>query len=326
MNRREFITLVGTAAAWPLYARAEERVRVVGLLTGLFEDDPEYGARISAFRRALKDLGWIEGNNLRFEARLSGNLPERIPSLAAELVQASLDVIYCMGTPGTIAVQRATNTIPIVFSQVTDPVGGGIVANLFRPGGNITGFTNYEYSIGGKWLALLKELVPELERVLFVINEKNTGWSGLADAIGAAAKTLGIKLVLARVHDDENVTREITAFARQPHGSIIAQPDGLVMTHRDRIIKLAELYHLPAIGPERAFVASGGLLFYGVDSIDLSRRAAGYVNRILRGERPGDLPVQAPTKFDLVINLKTARTLGISAPQSLLVATDEVIE
>ena len=326
MKRREFIALLGGAAAWPLYARAEERVRVIGLLTGLLEDDPEYRARIYAFRQALNDLGWIEGHNVQLEARVSGNLPEQIPRLAAELIQASPDVIYSMGTPGTIALQRASNTIPIVFSQVTDPVGGGIVANLSRPGGNITGFTNYEYSIGGKWLELLKQLVPELERVLFVINEKNPGWSGLGNAIEEAANTLGIKLVLARVHDDEDVTREITAFARQPHGSIIAQPDGLVMIHRHRIIKLAELYHLPTVGPERAFIASGGLLFYGVNSIDLSRGAAGYVDRILRGERPGDLPVQAPTKFELVINLKTAKELGLTVPPSLLATADDVIE
>ena len=299
---------------------------MIGLLTGFLEDDPEYHQRIVAFRVALSDLGWIEGRNVRLEARLSGNVPERIPSLAADLVRISPNVIYSMGTPGTLAVQKATRSIPIVFSQVTDPVGGGIITNLSRPGANITGFTNYEYSIGGKWLELLKQLVPDLGRALFVINEKNTGWSGLADAIGAAANTFGIKLVLARIRDDEDVKREIAAFARQPHGSIIVQPDGLVMTHRSSIIELAQRYHLPAIGPARAFTASGGLLFYGIDSIDLSRRAAGYVNRILRGERPGDLPVQAPTKFEFVINLKTAKALGLTIPPTLFAIADEVIE
>jgi ABC-type uncharacterized transport system substrate-binding protein len=327
MRRREFITLLGGAAAsWPLAAWAQqgERMRRIGVLWSLAEDDPESKARLAAFRQGLEQLGWSEGRNVRIDIRFAGGRAEPIQSLAKELVAMQPDVIVGQGTPIAAALQRETRTIPIVFVAVGDPLGGGLVASLARPGGNLTGLLLFETSISGKWLTMLKEIAPRLERVAFLFNPKiSVYWVQVVQAI---APSLAIELVPTAVGNATDIERAIESFALIPNGGLLLPPDSTTIVHRDLIIALAARHGLPAVYSDRTFVVAGGLMSYGIERIDHHRQAASYVDRILRGANPADLPVQAPTKYETVLNLRTAKALGLTVPSGLLVAADEVIE
>jgi len=327
-SRREFITLLGGAAvAWPLAARAQQagRVHRIGVLMSLSERDPVAQGPITAFREGLQQLGWNE-SNLRIDYRWAEGDVSRLPVFAAELVKARPDVLVVNGTPALTAAQRQAGSVPIVFVQVADPVSSGIVESLAHPGGNITGFTNYEYTMGGKWLEALNEVAPGLGRVLVIFNPDNSGAPGLLRAIESAATSLRVQVSASPVHGPTEIERSFDAFASKPNSGILVQNDLITFVHRDLIVALAARYRLPAVYPFRAFTTSGGLMSYGVDIVDVYRRAVSYVDRILRGETPGNLPVQAPTKFDLVINLQTAKALGLEIPPTLLARADEVIE
>ena len=329
MRRRDFISLVGgSALAWPFAARAQqpERMRVVGILLGIAKDDPDYQPWISAFRQALQELGWIEGRNVRMDIRWATADPGEIRKQAAELAASAPDVILAPGTTTVGPLMQATRTVPIVFPIIADPVAGGFVDSLARPGHNATGFMLFEYSISGKWLELLKQIAPGVTRVA-VLGDPNTP-TGPAQfgVIQAVAPMLRVEVSAFNKRDADEIERAITAFAQSPNGGLILTAGGPAFVHRDLIITLAARYKLPAIYFERVFVTAGGLLCYGPDRIDMYRRAAGYVDRILKGAKPADLPVQAPTKYQLVINLKTARTLGLDVPAMLLARADEVIE
>jgi putative ABC transport system substrate-binding protein len=329
MRRREFITLLGGAAAvWPLAARAQqgERMRRIGVLMNIAADDPEASARVAAFAQGLADLGWIIGRNLRIDYRWGAADAERIRKDAAELVSLTPDVILSSGTPSVAALQQATRSVPIVFAQVVDPVGGGFVESLARPGGNMTGFSVYEYSLSGKWLELLKEIAPRVTRAAILRDLALASGSGQLGAIQSVAPSLGVELSPLGVGDTGAIERALTAFGRSSNGGLIVTASSLAIVHRELIITLAARHRLPAVYFQRSFVASGGLISYGPDSVDPFRRAAGYVDRILKGEKPADLPVQTPTKYELVINLKTAKTLGLDMPSSVLARADEVIE
>jgi len=330
MQRRDFITLVGGAAAtitWPVTARAQQagRMRLVGSLNILAEDDPESRLRIATFKQSLKELGWTEGGNVRIEARWAGGDDGLLRKYAAELAALTPDVILTSGSVTVRPVQQATRTVPIVFVQVVDPVGSGYVDNLSRPGGHTTGFTLFEYSLSGKWLELLKEIAPKVTRVA-VIRDPTRG-SGIAQfaAMQTAAPSLGMELSTINASDVHDMERGIAAFARSTNGGLIVTSGGTGF-HRDAIIPLAARLRLPAVYPYRYYATEGGLVAYGPNTIDQYRRAAKYVDRILKGEKPADLPVQAPTKYELVINLKTAKALGLEVPSSLLARADEVLE
>ena len=335
-NRRDFITLLGgAAAAWPLAARAQQsdRMRRISVVMVIAESDPDARPRVSAFEQRLNELGWTVGRNVRIDYRwpapaTAGTLSDfdRMSVHVKDLAEANPDAILATGTPTVAALKTATSTVPIVFVQLADPVGSGVVAGLARPGGNITGFTNFEYSIGGKWLEVLKEIAPRVGRVLFMLNPKNAAWPGFFQAIESAASSFNVEVASADVSDAPAIERAIAAFARQPNGGLIVQPDQVTVVHRELITTLAAQNRLPAVYPFRSFATSGGLVSYGIDVPNVYRQAAGYVDRILRGEKPGDLPVQAPTKYELVINLKTAKTLGLTVPPTLLALADEVIE
>ena len=327
MKRREFILALGGAATWPLAARAQQadQVRRIAVLTLFPENDPEGQARHAAFVRELQQLGWTEGRNVRFDYR-SVTDPDRISAFAAELVRLTPDVILAYGSPILTALRRETRSIPIVFVQVTNPVGGGFVASLAHPGGNITGFTNFEFAIGGKWLETLKEIAPDTKRVAVILDPENPTASGYLGAIEAMAPSLSVQVTPTAGRDVADIERAIAAFARGPNGGVIVLPDIIAIVHRELFVGLAARHRLPAVYPLRLFAAAGGLLSYGVDQINQSQRAADYVDRILKGEKPADLPVQAPTKFELVINLKTAKALGLTIPPSVLTRADEVIE
>ena len=327
MRRREFITLVGGAtAAWPLAARAQERMRHIGVLMGLAEDDPDTKARLAAFRQGLEKRGWSEGRNVRIDYRYSP-AGAQAQVLAKELVASQPDVIFTNTTPSTAALQRESRTVPIVFAAVADPIGSGFIASLPRPGGNITGVMLYEASVTGKWLAMLKEMAPRLERAAFVINPKTAPYYNYyLRAAESLSPPLGIKVVPSLVENVADIERTIEAFARTPNGGLLLPPDANTNVHRDLIITLAARYRLPAVYFLPNFVAAGGLMSYGADSVDMNRQAASYVDRILRGDKPADLPVQAATKFETIVNLKTAKALGLTVPPGLLVAADEVIE
>jgi putative ABC transport system substrate-binding protein len=328
MKRREFITLLGGAAAWPLAARAQQpsvKVRRIGVLTNLASDDPESLSRIGAFLQALQELGWTDGRNVRIDYRWGAGDRERNAKYAAELVALAPAVILATGSPTVEPLMRTTRTVPIVFVQVTDPVGAGVVETLARPGGNATGFTNAEYGMSGKWLELLKEIVPGVKRVAVLRDTNVTGVAMLA-AIQAVAPSLGVELSPSGAGSLGDIERAVTAFARGANGALIVTPSGPAIVNRDAIIGLAARHRLPAVYGLRAFVTAGGLISYGADAIEPYRGAAGYVNRILRGENPAELPVQTPTKFELVINLKTARALGLTISPTLLARADEVIE
>jgi putative ABC transport system substrate-binding protein len=328
VTRREFITLVGGAAvAWPLAARAQqrERMRRIGVLLPAAADDPEYQTRIGAFLQELAQSGWSIGRNVGIDARWGANAAD-IRRHAAELVALTPDVILATGGSTVEPLQQATRSLPIVFVNVTDPVGGGFVESLARPGGNATGFTPYEYSMSGKWLELLKQIAPRFTRAAVLRDRGSPDGIGQFAAMQGVAPSFGVVLNPVDVRDAGEIERAITTFARTSDSGLIVTASGLAVRHRDLIITLAAQHKLPAVYPFRFFVTGGGLMSYGHDTIDPYRRAAGYVDRILKGEKPADLPVQAPTKYELVINLKTAKALGLTVPDSLLARADEVIE
>ena len=327
MKRREFLTLLGGAAAWPLAARAQqpERMRRIGVLMNVEADEPVGQPRIAAFVEGLQQLGWTDGRNVRIDTRWPGGDPDRVRKYAAELVGLAPNVILASASPSVAALQRVTRSVPIVFANVIDPVGAGFVASLARPGGNTTGFSSFEYSISGKWLELLKEIAPNVIRAAVVRDPALAAGIGQFAAIQAMAPP-SFELTLIDMRDPGEIERAITAFARERNGGLIVTASSLAVTYRDLIISLARRYSLPNVYGFRYYPASGGLASYGPDVVDPYRRAAGYVDRILKGEKPADLPVQAPTKYELVINLKTAKALGLTVPESVLARADEVIE
>jgi putative ABC transport system substrate-binding protein len=328
VRRREFITLLGGAATWPLAARAQqpERMRRIGVLTPFASDDPAEQRNVLAFAQALAQSGWIEGHNVRIDIRWAAGDAERIRRYAAELVALAPDVILAVGSATTGPSLEATRAVPIVFVQVAEPVGAGFVETLARPGGNATGFMLYEYGIGGKWLELIKEVAPGVKRVAFLQSLGIAAGAGQFGAIQASAPSLGVEVRPINVRDASEIERAITAFAHPANGGLIVAGAAAQRVNRNVIIKLAARHRLPAIYSNRVFVTDGGLIAYGPDRIDQYRRAAGYVDRILKGEKPADLPVQAPTKYELMINLKTAKALGMTVPDTLLARADEVIE
>ncbi len=329
IGRREFIAAFGGATvAWPLAARAQQGdgIRRIGILVNNAQNDPITRERIAAFQLGLNWLGWIEGRNIRIEVRYSAANIERMAQLAMELVALNPDVIFAQTTPAIQALQHQTRTIPIVFAGVSDPIGSGFVANLARPGGNITGFLFYEDSITGKWLALLKEVAPRLDRAALLANPKGTPFDYFLRSAKTVAPTLGIEVVLAYAEDSGDIESTIELLARAPNAGLIVLPDSYTFSHRDLVVALAARHRLPAVYAFRAFVTAGGLMSYDTDIVEQYRQAAIYIDRILNGERPADLPVQAPTKYELVVNLKTAKALGLTLPQSLLATADEVIE
>ncbi len=318
MRRREFITMLGgAAAAWPVTASAQqpgERMRRIGVLMALAADDPEGQARLTAFAQGLQELGWSVGRNVRIDYRWAAGDTNRYRSYTAELLALAPDVVLAVGSAAMGPLQ-ATRSVPVVFVQVGDPVGAGFVESLARPGGNATGFSTFEYGISAKWLELLKEVSPRMTRAAVLRDATIAAGAGQLGALQSVAPSLGVELRPVAVRDAGEIERTVTAFAREANS-------GLIVT----IIKLAARYRLPAVYPYRYYVASGGLMSYGPDNIDQYRRAAGYVDRILKGEKPADLPVQAPTKYELVINLKTAKALGLEIPTTVLARADEVIE
>ena len=328
MRRRKFITLLGGAAGWPLAARAQqpERMRQIGMLMSTAVDDPEGQARMAAFQQGLQQLGWTQDQNVRIEARWSASAPDRMREGAADLVARAPDVILASGGTVVGPLLRATRTVPIVFTQTPDPVGAGFVESLARPGGNATGFSQFEYGISSKWLELIKEIAPRVTRAAVLRDSTIPEGIGQFAVLQAAAPSFGLDLRPVDVRDAGEIDRAVSAFARVENGSLVVVSGGLSIAHRGLITMLAARHSLPAVSSNRLFVTSGGLMSYGADSIDPHRRAASYVDRILRGEKPSDLPVQAPTKYDLVINLKTAKALGLEVPPSLLARADEVIE
>jgi putative tryptophan/tyrosine transport system substrate-binding protein len=328
IGRREFIVTLGSTAAWPLAARAQQqqRGRQIGVLMGTSESDPDQRGLVSVFTRALADLGWTEGANIRIDRRWAEGDFNRLQTHALELARVAPDAIFAQGTPATTALRRAAPTTPLVFVMITDPISSGLVSSLAYPGGNITGFTNYEFSMGGKWLEILKQMTGTIDRVAVVFNPDNPALSGQLRSIEAAGPTFNIRVNAKPARNAEEIERIIRAFAVEPNGGFLVLLDFVTLAHRDLIIKLAAKYSLPAGYTLRVFPASGGLISYGVDAAELFRRGASYVDRILKGAKPTDLPVQQPSKFELVINLKTARTLGLETPPTLLALADEVIE
>jgi putative ABC transport system substrate-binding protein len=329
MRRREFITLLGGATvAWPLAAHAQqgERVRRIGVLMNLSAEDPEGQARLATFQQELRVLGWSVGGNLRIDYRWGAGNPDRIRTFATELVTLAPDVILSIGSPSVAALQQATRTVPTVFVTVVDPVGSGFVDNLARPGGNITGFSLFEYSIGGKWLELLREIAPRLTRAAVIRDAALATGGGQMGAIQAVAPLIGMAVTPFNVRDAGDIEGAIATFAQSSNGGLIVTGSTLAAVNRGLIIRLVAEHKLPAIYFARYFVDGGGLISYGPDLLDQYRRAASYVDRILKGEKPADLPVQAPTKYELVINLKTAKALGLEIPSSVLARADEVIE
>jgi putative tryptophan/tyrosine transport system substrate-binding protein len=328
LKRREFMSwLGGTAVAWPLAARAQQvdRVRRIGVLMTGPADDREGQSRRTGFLQGLQELGWTEGRNLRTDYRWAADDASR-RQYAAELIALAPEVILASTSPSVAALQQVSRTVPIVFASVTDPVGQGFVASLPRPGGNTTGFALYEYGIGTKWLELLKEIAPRVMRVAVLRDPSLPFTSGELGAIQGVASSLRVEVSPVGVRDADEIERGIATFARQSNGGLITLGSPVTLAHRDLIIRLAAQYRLPGIYTTRYFVADGGLMSYGPDRIDLYRRAAGYVDRILKGEKPAELPVQAPTRYELVINLKTAKALGLEIPPMLLARADEVIE
>jgi putative tryptophan/tyrosine transport system substrate-binding protein len=328
MKRREFITLLGSAAAWPLAARAQqpERMRRIGVLMSTAADDPEGQARIAAFHQGLQQLGWTIGQNVRIDSRWPSGDSERFRRYAAELAAPSPDVILATGSAAAGPLLQATRTVPIVFVIVPDPVGAGFVNSLARPGGNATGFIQFEYSLSGKWLELLKQIAPGVTRAAILRDPAISGGVGQFAAIQSVAPSLGVEVSPVNVRDTNEIEQAIADFARSPNGGLIVTGSALTVVHRHLIIALAVKHQLPAVYFQRTLVADGGLISYGADLLDQYRRAASYVDRILKGEKPADLPVQMPTKYELVINLKTAKALGLQVPPTLLARADEVIE
>jgi len=328
MNRRAFVTLIGGAvAAWPLAARAQQAsIPRFIYVPNAFPDDPEARARHAAFRETFEKLGWVDGRNIRIEEHWGYTPPGRLQAVAAELVRLAPSVIMTSGSGMAEALPRESQTIPVVFVAVTDPLSSGLVASMARPGGNLTGFANYVASIAGKWLELLKEVAPATKRVLVILQPGNIGQQSLLQAFETAAPTLGVQAIPAIVTSVAEIERAVSAFAQEPNGSLLALPGNPGRQNGDLIISLAARHHLPAMYTHRFSTPRGGLISYDTDIVDLHRRAALYVDRILKGEKPGELPVQLPAKYDLVINLKTAKALGLEIPDKLLALADEVIE
>jgi ABC-type uncharacterized transport system substrate-binding protein len=329
MRRRGFISLLGgAAAAWPLAARAQqrERMRRIGVLVGLSADDALAQARNAAFLQGLSDAGWRVGRNLQIDFRWGAGDTARYPRLAAELVELGPDVILAVGASVVWPLLNATRTIPVVFVQVTDPVGAGYVASLARPGGSATGFTLFEFGIASKWIELLKQIAPGVTRAAVLLDPMVPAGLGMLGAIQPLASSLRVELTPIGVNDAAELPRAVAAFVRGPNDGLIVLPGAPTVRNREQIIAQAAQHRLPAMYPYRYFAAGGGLISYGPDEIEQYRQAAGYVDRILRGAKPGELPVQAPTKYELVINLKTAKALGLDLPASVLAIADEVIE
>jgi putative ABC transport system substrate-binding protein len=329
MRRRNFIKgIAGTVGAWPLAARAQqpEPKRRIAILVNTTKDDVIYQAGMTAFRKDLAQLGWTEGANVQIDVRFAETDADRVRNYAKEFVALSPDVILATGTPALAALQHATRTVPIVFVEVTDPVAAGFVDSLARPGGNITGFMNSEHSLSGKWLELLKQIVPGLRRAAIIRDAANSAGVAQFSVLQALAQSLGVEVRPVSVGDAGEIELAVAKLASAANSGLIVTPSATVSAQRDLIIALAARYKLPAVYGDRFRVAGGGLISYGPNRVDQFRRAAGYVDRILKGEKPTDLPVQAPTKYELVINLKTAKALGLDMPQSLLAGADEVIE
>jgi putative tryptophan/tyrosine transport system substrate-binding protein len=327
MNRREVIAGLGSAAAWPVVVQAQQReqMRRIGVLVPAAADDVVFQARVGAFLQGLALLGWTIGRNVRIDTRWAGINVADVRGQAAELVALAPDVILANGGATVAPLLQATRTVPIVFTAVADPVAAGFVDSLVRPGGNATGFMTYEYSMGGKWLELLKQIAPNVTRAAVLRDATQSGTSQFA-AIQTAAPSLRVEINPVNMRDGGEIERAVVAFARAPNGGLLVTAGRATTLHRDLLITLAARHQLPAVYWERFFVAAGGLISYGPDRIEMYRQAAGYVDRILKGEKPSDLPVQLPTKFELVINLKTAKSLGLSIPETLLATADEVIQ
>ena len=329
MRRRDFVVLLGGAAvAWPLAARAQqpEQMRRIGVLTNLVADDPEAQARVGAFLQGLQELGWAVGRNMRIEYRWGAGDADRTRGYAAELVALAPDVILTSGASALAPLLQATRSVPVVFAQVPDPVGAGFVNSLSRPGGNATGFITYEYGLSGKWLELLTQIAPSVTRAAVIRDPAVSAGTGQWGAIQAVAPSVRVLVSPVNVRDAGEIERDVAAFAHGSNSGLIVTASALAIRHRNLIVTLAARHRLPAVYYQRGFVTGGGLISYGPDFIDQYRRAASYVDRILKGEKPSELPVQAPTKYELVINLKTAKALGLDVPQSLLARADEVIE
>jgi ABC-type uncharacterized transport system substrate-binding protein len=329
MKRREFIALLGgAAAAWPVAARAQqgEPMRRIGVLMSTSADDPEGQARLAAFQQGLQQLGWTVGRNVRIDSRWPAGDSERLRRYAAELVALSPDVILATGSAAAGPLLQATRTVPIVFVIVPDPVGAGFVNSLSRPGGNATGFIQFEYGISGKWLELLKQIAPAVTRAAILRDPAISAGIGQFGAIQAVAPSVGVEVSPVNVRDADEIERAITDFARSANAGLIITGSALAVVHRHLIITLAAKHRLPAVYFQRILVADGGLISYGADTLDQYRRAVSYVDRILKGEKPADLPVQSPTKYELVVNLKTAKALGLEMPATVLARADEVIE
>jgi putative tryptophan/tyrosine transport system substrate-binding protein len=329
MRRRDFIQAIAVSTTWPLAARAqqpEEHMRRIGVLEETAEDDKERNSQFAKFREGLASLGWLEGRTVHVEHRFAAADAGRYEPLAKELVALQPEVILAVSTPVTAALQRQTSTIPIVFLGVSDPIGSGFVAGLARPGGNLTGLMLYDAGIAGKWLAMLKEIAPGLERAALVANPKTTAYDYFVRNAKAAAASLGVELVPTPIANAAEIERSIESFGRMPNGGLLLPSDGTTIVHRDLVIALAARYNLPAVYAVRFFVTAGGLMSYGTDLGLAFQQAASLVDRILRGAKPIDLPVQTPTKYQTSLNLKTAKALGLTVPPGLLVAADEVIE
>src|SRR5499433_113542 len=329
MRRREFITLLsGAATAWPLAALAQQpgTPRRIGVLIQVAEGDPQARIEVATFLRGLQKLGWSEGRSLRIDTRWGGGDADLIRKYAAELVALAPEVVLAPGGTVVGALQQASRAVPIVFVNVTDPVGRGYVGSLAQPGGNATGFTSFEFEMGGKWLEVLKEIAPQVTRAAVLRDPLITAGMGYLAAIHALAPSIGVQVAPIDVRHSSDIERAIAAFARTPNSGLIVTADPAAIVHREAIIMLAARHRLPAIYPYRFFVTAGGLISYGLNNIEQYRLAAGYVDRILRGAKPADLPVQAPTKYEMVINLKTAKALGIDIPATVLARADEVIE
>jgi putative ABC transport system substrate-binding protein len=330
MKRREFILALGGAAAGlPLIARAQQadQVRRIGVLSNIGESDPEAQSMATALPEGLRELGWVNGRNLQVDHRWAAGNPERIATFAKELVALKPGVIVAHTTPSVIALRKQTDTIPIVFVQISDPIGAGFITNLARPGGNITGFTNFESAMVGKWVEMLKEMAPSISRVAFLFNPQTAPYVArfYQAPLEASARSLGLQPLASPLHDAGEIESAINAFGREG-GGLIVLPDSFNIVHRNQIMTLAAKHRLPAISPYRFMAQEGGLMAYGVEPVELFRRAAAYVDRILKGSKPAELPVQAPTKFELVINLKAAKALGLTVPPTLLTRADEVVE
>ena len=326
IRRREFLELLGSAAAWPIAASAQQPVRRIGVLMPLAADDREAPTRIAAFHQGLQQLGWVVGRNVRIEYRWGAGDPDRIRKSVAELIELVPDVILAGGSATLGPLLQATRAVPTVFVHVPDPVGAGFVDSLARPGGNATGFAIFEYNISGKWLELLKQIAPAVTQAGVIRDPAISAGIGQWGAIQAMAPSVGVEVIPVNVRDAPEIERAITTFARSSNGGLLVTASALAVRHRDLIVTLAARHKLPAVYWERFFVTGGGLISYGPNVVDQFRRAAGYVDRILKGEQPADLPVQTPTKYELAINLKTAKAFGLEVPPSLLARADEVIE